>query len=204
MSQRESRVSDENAQLVEAFSVEMANLGFERMTEHLLAMLDSGAWLKWKDGLGEVDLLPGEFDYFLSMCGVTRETVMHGIRDVEVKARLQQAMDERRSGDSEYRRSYNDVTAAVGKRRGTQPFGYSGSEAKALAEAGVIEKPTRREALGATVRRFVATGSTKPQSKERTRLERVQASVSRLSDEEFAEFDDWLEQHREERRRGLV
>lgn len=200
MSQRESRVSDENAQLVEAFSVEMANLGFERMTEHILAMLDSGAWRSWKDGLGEVDLLPGEFDYFLSMCGVTRETVMHGIRDVEAKARLQQAMDERRSGDSDYRRSYPEVTEAVGKRPGAQPFGYTGSEAKTLVEAGIIEKPTRREALGSTVRRFVATGSTKPPSKGRTHLQRVQAGVSRLDDEEFSEFDQWFEQHRKQRR----
>lgn len=51
--------TDLNARKVHAFASQMANLGFERMTEELLAMLDSEAWHEFKDGLGTYRFLPG-------------------------------------------------------------------------------------------------------------------------------------------------
>lgn len=201
MASSERSLMDRNGRLVHAFSVEMSNLGFDRMTEHVVAMLKADAWREWKDGLGTVRLLPGEFDYFLSMCSVDRDTIMHGIRDVAVKARLQGAMDERRSGEDGYRRRYPEVRAAVGRRRRAIPFGYTESEGRTLAEDLGEDLPARRrQALGDAARRFAATGSTQRSAPQRSRVEQIEASVQRLDDAELEELAQWLNDYRKERK----
>jgi hypothetical protein len=201
VAQTEARLTDRNGKLVEAFSLEMANLGFERVAEHIAAMLETGAWRDWQDGLGRVHLLPGEFDYFLSMCGVTRETVMHGIRDVATKARLEEAMDERRAGDNDYRRRYPDVRATVGPHRKAEPFGYTQAEVKDLVDdSGGQAAARHRSALGDAVRRYRTTGSAaKPSRQRRSRVEQIEASIARLADDELDELATWLTEHRRQR-----
>jgi hypothetical protein len=194
---RERRLADRNGQLVHAFSVEAGNLGLNRLAELIVSMLDSNAWLDWADGLGKVQLLPGEFDYFLSMCGVTRESVMHGVRDVAVKARLEQAMDERRVGEDGYRRRYDELKAVLGQHRSTQPYGYTKTEAKTLD--GAFQKSPQRAALGAMVRRYVTTGTTKAPSQQRSKVEQLQASIKRLSEDELQHLADWLTEYRQDR-----
>lgn len=44
--------ADPNGRQVHHFASTMANLGFARMTEALLSMLDSGTWREFTDGLG--------------------------------------------------------------------------------------------------------------------------------------------------------
>jgi hypothetical protein len=48
---------------VHAFATEVANVGYSRLKELLLAMLQSGAWRNFKDGVGSYVFLPGEFDH---------------------------------------------------------------------------------------------------------------------------------------------
>lgn len=125
------RVSDESAEedfldthgrAVHPFSLDMANLGTARLGRELVAMLESGAWRTFKDGLGNYQFLPGEFDYFLSQQGVDRDHVMQGVRDVAMKARLEEAMDERRTGDEEYRRPL-ELARKVNPQRPDGPSG---------------------------------------------------------------------------------
>jgi hypothetical protein len=192
MSAPERRLTDRNGQLVHAFSLEAANLGLNRLAELIIAMLDSDAWRDWRDGLGEVHLLPGEFDYFLSMTGVTRDAVMHGVRDINTKARLEQAMDERRAGEEGYRRRYDELIAELGRRK-AEPFGYTQKEAKFLVtDSGSDGASTHREALGSRVRRYSSNDgkTTKAPSDQRARWERLAASVCRLPDDELAQVTD--------------
>lgn len=200
VSRRESDPLELNGRMVHAFSLEMNNLGFQRMADKIRSMLESGAWRRYVDGLGEVELLPGEFDYFLSMCHVTRDMVMTGIRDVAAKAKLQLAMDERRAGEDGYRRHYEDVRVAMGARRRAEPFGYTQAEAKSLAkaDAGLVTSKYR-PALGESIRRYITTGSTIRPSKPRTRVERLEASIARLADEELAELLEWVSNHQKQR-----
>lgn len=55
---------------VHAFSMEIANIGFNRMADLLLSMPGSEAWCSFNDGVGSYVFLPGEFDYFLSQQGI--------------------------------------------------------------------------------------------------------------------------------------
>lgn len=192
---------DRNGRLVHAFSVEMSNLGFERMADHILAMLKDGAWKEWKDGLGQVQLLAGEFDYFLSMCNVTRDTVMHGLRDVELKAKLQKAMDERRSGDQEYRRRFDEIRSVLGNQRHAVPFGYTESEGKVIAElTGDTSIPKRRDSLGEAVRRYSISGTTKKPAFPANPLDQAKKAVLKLSPSELQEFGTWLAEVSETKR----
>jgi len=193
--------TDRNGELVHRFSLQMENLGFQRMADELVRMLDSGIWQDWKDGLGRVHLLPGEFDYFLSSCGITREDVMHGIRDMGIKARLEEAMDERRTGEDDYRRRYEEIKPTLGRRNATT-FGYTKSEQKTLNGRGVQHAPTKREALGTSVRRYGNTGNaTTPSRRKRSKVEQVERSIELLTDREFAKLSAWLAGHRRQRRR---
>ena len=101
----ENNFLDLHGKEVVAFSSEMANIGFQRMGELLESMLRSEAWRSFKDGLGSYGFLPGEFDYFLTQRGIRREDVMK-IPDLDVKADIEAAMDERRTGREhlDYRR----------------------------------------------------------------------------------------------------
>lgn len=94
--------ADLNGRQVHQFASQMSNLGFARMTDVLLSMLESGVWREFGDGQGDFRFLPGEYDYFLSQQGVDRKHVMRGVRDLDAKARLEAAMDERRTGEDGY------------------------------------------------------------------------------------------------------
>jgi hypothetical protein len=181
---------DLNGRQVHAFAQHMANLGTTQMTELLVSMLKSGAWRDFHDGLGDYRFLPGEFDYFLTQQGVTRDEIMHGVRDLDTKVLLEEAMDERRTGEDGYRRPLADVRTAIPERPGRPilPFGYSKAEAKFLAGEGAGVAGRTREPLGQAVRRYRNSGgqtSRKP-SETVPPLERVRRAALRLGDDDLA------------------
>ena len=191
---------------VSAFSMEMANVGFQRMAELLLSMLRSEAWRSFKDGLGPYAFLPGEFDYFLSQRGIRREDVMK-IPDVDVKAGIEAAMNERRTGEDGYRRPVLQARKENPQRPGQpiEPFGITKAEAKALADGRATAGRPDRPALGIRVRRWSNTGG------ETTKLpseampvppaERLRRAALRLSDDDLADLIDSLKQEQRRRRR---
>ena len=191
---------------VHAFSMEMANVGFHRMAELLLSMLRSEAWRSFRDGLGSYDFLPGEFDYFLSQRGIRRSDVMK-LPDVEVKAALETAMDERRTGEDAYRRPILQARTENPEVPGRpiEPFGSTESEAKALTNATGVRHvgSLHREALGAAVRRYTNSGgkTTKAPSKSLPLVERLRRSAVRMNDAHLDLLIDALEQERRRRSR---
>jgi hypothetical protein len=190
---------------VHAFSTEMANVGFNRMADLLLSMLRSEAWRSFKDGLGAYAFLPGEFDYFLTQRGIRREDVMK-LPDVALKAQLEAAMDERRTGEQGYRRSVLRARAENPQRPGQpiEPFGYTTAEAKVLADQSAVLHGTKhQEPLGPTVRRFTNTGGQTSQRPARTLplVERLRRSALRLDDADLDLLIDALEQERGRRSR---
>lgn len=196
---------DLNGRQVHAFASKMANLGYAELADQLLAMLRSGAWRSFKDGLGSYEFLPGEFDYFLTQQGVKRDDVMAGVRDLDTKAELEAAMDERRTDEEGYRRPILKARAENPQRPGRpiEPFGLTESEAKALVEGTRVLHAAHREALGGAVRRWVATGrtTTKPPSRELPSVERLRRSAMRLDDADLADLIDSLKQEQKRRRR---
>jgi hypothetical protein len=154
-----------NGKRVQAFEVQMANLGFARLAEELLTMLEDGAWQEFSDGIGTYRFLPGEFDYFLTQRGVERDFVMRGVQDLDIKARLEQHMDERRTAEDGYRRPLDAVRSANPERPGRpiKPFGVTEAQAKA---AGLRQRP----ALGRAVRRVATSGEPQPDSKNLWRV----------------------------------
>ena len=192
---------------VHAFSMEMANVGFQRMAELLLWMLRSGTWRSFKDGLGSYAFLPGEFDYFLSQRGIRREDVMK-IPDVDVKAEIEAAMDERRTGTDGYRRPALQARKENPQRPGLliEPFGITKAEAKALIDDGATGGRPDRPALGIRVRRWSNTSgeTTKlpSESAPRPHVERVRRSALRLNDDDLSDLIDSLRQEQRRRRRS--
>jgi len=143
---------DLHGKQVHAFASQMANLGFSRMTDELLSMLDSGAWTEFKDGLGTYRFLTGEFDYFLSQwTDITRDEAMR-VLDLDAKAKIYQHMDERRTGEDGYRRTVESVRRANPRRPGRtiKAFGSKGERpalgdrVRKLAVAGKPRKDTKR------------------------------------------------------------
>nr|WP_281283132.1 DEAD/DEAH box helicase family protein [Kutzneria buriramensis] len=194
---------DLNGRRVHAFALEMANLGLPRLADALMTMLESRVWHQFQDGLGSYEFQPGEFDYFLSQQGVRREDVMHAVRNVEVKARLEAAMDERRTGQPDYRRALGEVRAANPERPGQpiEPFGYTRREAKALLSGRASDRsPPARPALGPAVRRWTNSqgDSAHAPSDQRTPLDRARRIALRLDDHDL---DELLAAVRNERRR---
>jgi hypothetical protein len=191
---------------VHAFSMEMANVGFHRMAELLLSMLRSEAWRSFRDGLGPYAFLPGEFDYFLSQRGIRRGDVMK-LPDVDVKAEIETAMDERRTGEAGYRRPLLRARTENPEVPGRpiEAFGYTQSEAKALFnDSGVQYAGTlHREALGNSVRRFTNTGgkTTRPAATTLPLVERLRRSAMRLDDSDLDLLIDALKQERRRRSR---
>jgi hypothetical protein len=151
-----SNFTDSNGEHVHTFALQMGNLGLARVTDLLVAMFESGSWRQFRDGTGTYKFLPGEFDYFLTQQGVTRDLVMHGVRDVKVKAKLDEAMDERRTGEAAYRRRLSEARSQVPDRPGRpiEPFGYTVAEAKHLGGH------TARPPLGRAPRQFRLSGGT--------------------------------------------
>lgn len=196
-----SDFTDENAEQVHQFSLEMSNLGFSRIADLVLGMLESGRWREFQDGLGTYRFLPGEFDYFLTQQGVSRELLMNGIRDVTVKAQLEEAMDERRTGTADYRRPFQEARDELPERPGNpvEPFGYSIADARALGR-----KASSREPLGRAPRQWRLTGgeTTLRPNERRTPIERLTTSVLRLTAEELellrVAIDNELESRREQ------
>lgn len=200
-----TKALDLNGKKVHAFALEMANLGFRRMTEKLLAILDDGAWQDFQDGLGRYHFLPGEFDYFLSQQGVSRDDIMVGIRDVEAKARLEEHMDERRTGESDYRRRVLEARQANPKRPGRpiEPYGLTIEEVNALVAAGADSSEVRRRPpLGESVRRWRNSegATTRKPSELLPRPERLYRSARRLQDSELTDLIEKLRAELRQRR----
>jgi hypothetical protein len=191
---------------VHAFSSGMANVGFQRMAELLLSMLKSEAWRSFKDGLGSHNFLLGEFDYFLSQRGIRRDDVMK-LPDVEVKAQVEAAMDERRTGEDGYRRPVLQARAENPEVPGRpiEPFGRTEAEVKALFKGSPTGGPGNRPALGIRVRRYTNTGgeTTKLPSEMSTvaAVERVRRAALRLGDDDLTDLIDSLKQEQRRRRR---
>lgn len=208
VAEAENGFLDIHGREVHAFAMGMANVGFSRMAELLLSMLESEAWRSFKDGVGSYSFLPGEFDYFLTQRGIRREDVMK-IPDVEIKAKLEERMDERRTGEDGYRRPVlqaRDENPQV-PGRPIEPFGYTHLEAKALVNgSGVRHAVQHREPLGASVRRFTNTGGETTKAPSRSdqvpAVERVRRSALRLGDDDLADLIESLKQEQRRRRRS--
>lgn len=183
-----SDFTDVNADQVHTFALQMSNLGLSRVTDLLLSMFQSGVWREFTDGTGTHRFLPGEFDYFLTQQGVTRDHVMHGVRDVKVKAQLEEAMDERRTSEPGYRRPLAAVRAEVPARPGRpiEPFGYNATEGKILLSEGSTTSRTRPP-LGRAPRSYRLSGgsTTRRPNEELGRLDRLHRSALRLDDEDL-------------------
>src|SRR6266516_2914087 len=93
-----------NGKRVNYFASEMAILGNRQMADLLVIMYRSEAWRGFQDDYGLYEFLSGEFDYFLTQQGVSRDDVMGGVRDISIKAMFEDGMDERRTGEEGYRR----------------------------------------------------------------------------------------------------
>jgi hypothetical protein len=201
--QPEQSLLDLNGRQVHAFASEMANVGYAKLADLLVAMLESGAWQSFQDGLGRYQFLEGEFDYFLTQQGVRRDDVMNGVRDIETKARLEAHMDERKTGEDGYRRRIVEARTANPARpsRPIEPFGYTKTEAKALTNGRAGSTRPERPALGTRVRRWTLTGgeTTRKPSDLLPRTERLRRSAVRLSDEDLESLIEGLKQ--EQRRR---
>ena len=198
--------TDLNGRQVHQFASIMSNLGFERMTDALVSMLDSHVWCEFVDGLGTYRFLPGEFDYFLTQQGVARENVMSGIRDIKAKARLEAAMDERRTGEDGYRRRLVEARDANPQRPGRpmEPFGLTELEAKQLVKGTRSEATARhRPALGKAVRRYAASGGepTAPVADKPPRWVRLRNTAERLPDDDLNELVAALQAEQERRRK---
>ena len=198
--------ADLNGRQVHHFASEMANLGFARMTEVLLSMLDSGIWQEFGDGLGTYRFLPGEFDYFLSQQGVGRKRVMDEVSDLDAKVRMEAAMDERRTGEEGYRRRLVDARAQNPQRPGRpiEPFGLTKAEAKSLVEPGAAQRRLDREALGGAVRRFSNTGGRtthKPYREHVPQWQRLRNQAERLTDDDLDSLLDALKAEQRRRKR---
>jgi hypothetical protein len=206
VTEAENGFLDIHGREVHAFAMGMANVGFSRMAELLLSMLKSEAWRSFKDGNGSYNFLPGEFDYFLTQRGIRREDVMK-IPDVEVKAKLEERMDERRTGERDYRRPVLQARVENPQVPGRpiEPFGYTEAEAKTLVNGTRTDRAGQhREPLGHTVRRFRNTGgaATKEPADQLPRVERVRRSALRLDDEDLADLIESLKQEQRRRRRS--
>jgi hypothetical protein len=200
----DGELTDLNGKQVHAFATQMANLGFQHMTDLLIAMFKSGAWRQFRDGLGAYDFLPGEFDYFLTQQGVSRTDIMDGVRDIETKAMLEAAMDERRTGEEGYRRRIITVRDANPQRPGRPilPFGYTKREAKSLAADDILSRTRELPALGGTVRRWTKTGGKPASAPVRPSLaERARRIALRLADDDLDQLIEHLQQE-QQRRRG--
>ncbi len=196
---------DLNGRQVHSFAQRMVNIGYAQMTDLLVSMLKSGAWQEFHDGLGTYRYLPGEFDYFLTQQGVTRDEVMHGVRDIDTKALLEEAMDERRTGEDGYRRHLAQVRRANPERPGRPvlPFGYSRSEAKALLSEGEDVVLTNRQPLGSATRRYRNSGgrTSRRPSETAPPLERVRRAALRLENGDLAALLDALREEIKRRTR---
>jgi hypothetical protein len=132
------------------------------------------------------------------------------IRDIEAKARLEEAMDERKTGEPGYRRPILQARAEIPQIPGRPivPFGYTRDDAKVLVNgSGVAEgAPWIRlgghdTALGDRVRRWKRTGTTIPPADQRPRWERLAASAVRLDDDDLEALYEELRAERAKRRR---
>lgn len=192
-----SGFTDRNADQVHAFALQTGNLGLARVAELMLSMFESGVWRDFSDGTGRYRFLPGELDYFLTQQGVTRDQVMHGVRDVEIKARLEEAMDERRTGELEYRRELNEARQQLPDRPGRpiEPFGLRRSEVK------LVEGGTPRPPLGRAPRQFRRTGgaTTKRPNEQLDRIERLRRSIVRLNDADLTTLAEAIDEEKQRR-----
>jgi hypothetical protein len=204
--QLENQFLDLHGREVHAFSMQMANVGFTRMADLLKSMLASESWRSYRDGLGKYAFLRGEFDYFLSQQGIPRADVMK-IPDVDLLSQVEAAMDERRTGENDYRRPVLQARAENPERPGQpiEPFGLTEKEAKVLVKHTATGGRGTRPALGRSVRRWGLTeGRTKKAPSEEAPLplvERLRRSAMRLGDDDLADLIDALKQERRRRHR---
>lgn len=193
---KDRRHGRENDEVVQKFSMTMHNLGLSRAAEELLDMLKSQGWQRWSQGGMTFEFLPGEFDYyFLSQQDIQRSEVM-AIPDIDAKAKLEEAMDERRTGEPDYRRQIADARAALPE---LLPYGHTRKEAEVILEGD--GKPTQRPPLGSTLRHYRNSGGKEARRPDkRARWKCLAASARRLPDDELVELQKLIDEERERRR----
>lgn len=130
-----------------------------------------------------------------ALAGGRRGDVMK-LPDVAVKAELETAMDERRTGEDGYRRPVLQARTENPQRPGRpiEPFGLTKAETKALVngrDVGYVPYH-HREALGVSVRRYTESRgrTTKAPSEALPLVERLRRSAMRLSDDDLAGLID--------------
>jgi hypothetical protein len=178
---------DMNGRTVSRWSTTMHNLGFAVFEDEMVKMLELGVWRDFHDALGHWRFLPGEFDYFLSSVNIERDHVLHGVRDLDVRARVQDSMDQRRTGEAGYRRTFEEVRAsnphpAAGS---LQPYGYKLAERHMLEAAGVEVSAKQREPLGSAVREYVRSGRTTRPRPYASPLDQLKRRSLRLGDDDL-------------------
>lgn len=198
---RESPLLDSNGEVVHQFQLEMGNLGFARMEDRLRAMLESDAWREWRDGLGQARFLEGEFDYFLTAVGVDRDLIVKGVANLDVKARLDEHMDETKTG-GETRRTLDQVLTDM-PNRPIEPFGWTKAEAKTLQKLGRINAATDRKPLGSRVRQYRHTGVSKFARETVPRIERLIGQMVKLTDDELVRLAAEVDSERARRAERL-
>lgn len=100
---------------VDKFARAVPNMGrLGDLTRATIDMLRSGDWRDYSDATGVYHFLPGEFDYFLALQTVDMRDVARLYLTPEEKLELATAMDRTKTGDTKYRRSFDDVSAAHG------------------------------------------------------------------------------------------
>jgi hypothetical protein len=194
---------DRNGRQVHWFNSQMANPGAARRSDLLLSMLDSQAWREFTDVVGTHRFLPGEFDYFLAQQGLVREHLMQGLHDISAKARLEAAMDKRRTGEHGYRRP-----VLLGRRQNPRPERASESSGRTAAGAHAPVRGGRtvgpgRQTVGQSVRRDRASVDPPPMAtSEQPHWIELRAQAHRLCDEDLARLVEAINFERRRRRRG--
>ena len=205
VAQIENSFLDLHGRQVHAFSIEMANVGFTRMADLLKSMLDSEAWRSYKDGQGEHNFLPGEFDYFLTQRGIRREDVYerpgHGMQRGASRSTWMSGALARTATAA---RTPGPRGEPHGAGKAHRAVGLTQNRGKALVnEGGAIGGLWHREALGHRARRYAETGDAKAKSEKnpRSSFERVRSAALRLGDDDLADLINSLKQERRRRQR---
>lgn len=98
---------------VDQFARAVPNMGrIGELTRSAVEMLRSNDWRDYSDATGAYHFFPGEFDYFLALQTVDSRDVARFYLTQEERAEFALAMDRTRTGESEYRRSLEEVAAA--------------------------------------------------------------------------------------------
>ena len=183
---------------VDQFARSVPNMGrLGDLTRAIMEMLRSGDWRDYSDATGAYHFLPGEFDYFLALQTVERRDIARLYLTPEERIELATAMDRTRTGEADYRRPIEEVTAshqhaAQSLTRSWTQYAWSegryplGSRALVISKTGVSPEEHARQARMKRLRQL--------SSGWRDRVARVVAAADGFSREELLAAIDALKQ----------